>query len=76
MFIRVYLWLLLLLCVSAASVAAAQWTQWRGPNGLGISPEKDLPTTWARATPDKPAVNIKWKTEIPGRGHSSPVVVG
>ena len=43
-FICVYLWLILLLCVSAASVAAAQWTQWRGPNGLGISPEKDLPT--------------------------------
>ena len=73
-FIRVYLWLSLL-CVSVTPVAA-QWTQWRGPNGLGVSPEKDLPTTWSPATPTKPAVNIRWKTEIPGRGHSSPVVWG
>ena len=29
-----------------------------------------------RPPPDKPAVNIKWKTEIPGRGHSSPIVAG
>ena len=28
------------------------------------------------APADKPAVNINWKTEIPGRGHSSPVVSG
>jgi outer membrane protein assembly factor BamB len=55
---------------------AAQWTQWRGPNGLGIAPDKNLPTVWSPATPEKPAVNIKWKTEIPGRGHSSPVVWG
>jgi outer membrane protein assembly factor BamB len=72
-FFSVYLWLLLL-SVSAASVAAAQWAQWRGPNGLGISAEKNLPTEWSSATPAKPAVNIKWSTEIPGRGHSSPVV--
>ena len=53
---------------------SAQWPQWRGPGGHGISTEKDLPTEWAPATGDKPAVNIKWKIEIPGRGHSSPVV--
>ncbi len=46
------------------------WPQWRGPGGLGISSEKGLPTEWT------PATNILWKTEIPGRGHSSPVVWG
>jgi outer membrane protein assembly factor BamB len=54
----------------------AQWPQWRGPGGLGISAEKNLPTEWSPATKDKPAVNIKWSTEIPGRGHSSPIVAG
>jgi outer membrane protein assembly factor BamB len=56
--------------------ASAQWPQWRGPGGQGISTEKNLPTEWSAAGDGKPAVNIKWKTEIPGRGHSSPIVAG
>ena len=35
-----------------------------------MSAEKNVPTEWA---PDR---NIKWKVEIPGRGHSSPIVWG
>lgn len=67
----------LLATLSVSPVAAGQdWPQWRGPGGSGISPEKNLPTEWAPATADKAAVNIKWKTAIPGRGHSSPVVAG
>lgn len=46
------------------------WPQWRGPSGQGVSAEKNLPSDW---TPTK---NIKWKTSIPGRGHSSPIVWG
>ena len=49
---------------------AANWPQWRGPDGSGISNEKNLPAEW---TPTK---NIKWKTPIEGRGHSSPIVWG
>lgn len=49
---------------------ASNWPQWRGPAGQGISNEKNLPETWA---PDK---NIKWKTPIAGKGHSSPIVWG
>jgi outer membrane protein assembly factor BamB len=52
--------------VSAA--AAANWPQWRGPDGSGISTEKNLPAEWG------PKKNIKWKTAIEGRGHSSPIV--
>lgn len=44
------------------------WTQWRGPEGNGISLETNLPAEWSDNK------NIKWKTPIPGRGHSSPVV--
>ena len=49
---------------------AANWPQWRGPDGSGISNEKNLPAEW---TPGK---NIRWKTPIAGRGHSSPIVWG
>jgi outer membrane protein assembly factor BamB len=48
--------------------SAANWPQWRGPDGSGISTEKNLPAEWS------PGKNIKWKTPIAGRGHSSPIV--
>lgn len=46
----------------------SNWPGWRGPGSQGISVEKDLPTEWSSTK------NIAWKTPIPGRGHSSPVV--
>src|SRR5215213_2321730 len=48
--------------------AAGNWPQWRGPDGSGISNEKNLPVEWS------PTKNVKWKTPIEGRGHSSPIV--
>jgi outer membrane protein assembly factor BamB len=48
----------------------ANWPQWRGPDGLGISPEAGFVREWS------PTTNVLWKTEIPGRGLSSPVVWG
>jgi outer membrane protein assembly factor BamB len=56
--------------VLTQSGAAAEWPQWRGPGGQGISEEKNLPTEWTATK------NIKWKTPIEGRGHSSPIVWG
>lgn len=49
---------------------ATNWAQWRGPDGQGISTETGLPAEWSATK------NIKWKTPIAGRGHSSPVVWG
>ena len=46
------------------------WPQWRGPEGQGISGETGLPVEWSATK------NIKWKTAIAGRGHSSPIVWG
>ena len=48
--------------------ATANWPEWRGPFFNGMA-RGDAPT----ALTDK---NIKWKIEIPGRGHSTPVVWG
>ena len=50
--------------------SGANWPQWRGPDGLGVSSEKNLPTEWSVNK------NIKWKTPIAGRAHSSPIVWG
>lgn len=54
----------------AHTASAGNWPQWRGPDGSGVSNEKDLPSEWS------PGKNIKWKTPIDGRAHSSPIVWG
>jgi outer membrane protein assembly factor BamB len=46
------------------------WPTWRGPTATGTAPQGNPPLTWGESE------NIKWKVEIPGRGHSSPVVWG
>ena len=48
-------------------VAADEWSQFRGPNGTGVSETKGLPTEFG------PNKNVVWKTELPP-GHSSPVL--
>ncbi|MGE5611601.1 MAG: PQQ-binding-like beta-propeller repeat protein [Bacillota bacterium] len=48
--------------------ADTSWPQWRGPRGDGHSSETNLPLRWS------PTDNIAWKTPIPGKGHSSPIV--
>jgi len=52
------------------TVGATNWPQWRGPGGMGISTETNLPVEWSATK------NIKWKRAIAGRAHSSPVVWG
>ena len=47
----------------------ADWPRWRGPNDDGMA-VGDAPLNFSETQ------NIRWKIEIPGRGHSSPVVVG
>ena len=49
------------------ALAAADWTQFRGPNGAGVSPSKDLPEHFDSQK------NIVWRVALPP-GHSSPVL--
>jgi len=53
-----------------STLLADNWPQFRGPDGAGISAEKDLPAQWSDT------VNLKWKTPLPGPGSSSPIVWG
>lgn len=46
------------------------WRQFRGNDGTGISKESGLPVKWSSTE------NIAWKVSLPGRGLSSPIVVG
>ncbi len=49
-------------------VRADSWPQWRGSRGGGQAEGKGYPLTWSETE------NVAWKTAIPGRGWSSPVV--
>lgn len=49
---------------------AENWPRFRGPTGQGLSQEKGLPLRWSRTE------GVAWKTAIPGKGWSSPVVWG
>jgi outer membrane protein assembly factor BamB len=60
---------LLVLVVSSFAAAQEPWPQFRGPGGSGVAVGR-LPSTWDAKT------NIAWRTPIPGRGWSSPVVWG
>jgi hypothetical protein len=53
--------------------AAEDWLQWRGPDANNHAAEDaEAPTRWDLERGE----NVIWKTAIPGRGHSSPIVVG
>jgi len=56
--------------VLATAPLAANWPQWRGPAGLGVSGESSLPTTWSARE------NIAWSASLRGLGSSSPIVWG
>src|SRR6185436_8731734 len=58
---------LVLLPVQLAGAATDEWSQFRGPNGSGVSETKGLPTEFG------PGKNVIWKTTLPP-GHSSPVL--
>ncbi|MBI1368846.1 MAG: PQQ-binding-like beta-propeller repeat protein [Planctomycetes bacterium] len=59
-----------LLCgLIAPNAFAQEWTRFRGPNGTGISDAATIPTKWTDA-------DYVWKIELPGEGHSSPVLWG
>lgn len=61
--------LLLALLLSATAIPAGDWPGWRG-DGAGISHNADPPLAWSDTE------NVLWKTPIPGKGFSSPIIHG
>jgi outer membrane protein assembly factor BamB len=66
-------WVMWLLVVGVTAVVDGQapeaWLQWRGPFNTGMA-RGDAPLRWDDKT------NVRWKSEISGRGHSTPVIAG
>ncbi len=69
--------LVLLLLVLSLAVESAlfsvptegeDWPQWRGPLGTGEAPGAEPPIRWSETE------NVRWKVEVPGTGHASPIV--
>lgn len=68
--------LLLVLLASTVSAQTAEsakkyqlnWPQWRGPLATGVAPHGTPPVTWSEDN------NIRWKVEIPGKGHATPII--
>src|SRR5262245_14309773 len=46
------------------------WPRWRGPSGQGIVAPGSYTNWWS------PTAKIKWRTQVPGNGNSSPIVWG
>ena len=67
---RITLSVVLAMAGAGAITRADDWPQFRGPSGQGYSSEAGLPLAWSESR------NIVWKTPVPGRGWSSPVVAG
>jgi len=62
--------LALLISIALCGSLSADWPNWRGPRGNGVSDEKNLPVRWSASE------NIAWKAPIGGVGVSSPIVAG
>jgi hypothetical protein len=64
---------LAVICLAIAAKPAAEpahWPAFRGPLGTGVAPGANPPAEWAEGK------NVRWKVELPGPGHASPVVWG
>ncbi|TWT52813.1 outer membrane biogenesis protein BamB [Rubripirellula amarantea] len=60
-------WMVLVLC---SATMAEDWTYFRGPTGLAVSDATDVPTDVS------PTNGVVWKSDLPGKAWSSPVVRG
>ena len=67
--VRIPLTVVLLLAGSSA-LAEDNWPRFRGPHGTGVAETGAPPDSWSTTE------NVRWITEIPGRGWSSPIVWG
>ena len=62
-----------IVCIAVAFVTAcggADWLAFRGANTTGVSPDATPPLTFSEAE------NVAWKSPLPGRGVSGPIVIG
>jgi outer membrane protein assembly factor BamB len=56
--------------IAAIERSDDDWPGWRGPNQDGVATGPEVPWEWSETK------NVLWSASLPGRGHSSPIVVG
>ena len=61
---------MVLALVALGTASAEDWRQFRGNDANGVAHDDHVPTHW------NDSENIAWKIDLPGRGLSSPIVVG
>jgi len=54
--------------VVSLPLIAGNWPQWRGPDGMGVSSERNVPLRWGTNE------NVRWRVPLPERGNSTPIV--
>src|SRR5215213_2255324 len=52
----------------SATNSSLFWPQWRGPQANGSSLEAKPPVEWSEKK------NVRWKVQLPGKGHSTPII--
>ena len=62
--------LLSLTAAAAPSIPPRQWPGFRGPSAAGVADGVHVPSQWNVAS----GKNVRWRVEIPGLAHSSPIV--
>jgi hypothetical protein len=56
--------------LASATATAADWKEFRGGDGRGVAADETVRSRWSESE------GIAWKADLPGRGASSPIVVG
>ncbi|MEM1294075.1 MAG: PQQ-binding-like beta-propeller repeat protein [Verrucomicrobiota bacterium] len=59
---------LVFFCALSAGFSSENWPGWRGPRGDGSVIAPNLPVKWSLED------DVRWKVELPGKGHSSPII--
>ncbi|MBQ17237.1 MAG: dehydrogenase [Planctomycetaceae bacterium] len=54
----------------AGKIGPHDWPWWRGPSRDGVAADRAAPVKWSAKE------NVLWKSPVPGRGHSSPTIIG
>jgi outer membrane protein assembly factor BamB len=53
----------------SSAATAQEWTRFRGPNGAGVGSAPTMPAEWGED-------DVRWRVDLPGTGHGSPVLWG
>ena len=59
-----------MLLLNIPNASAADWLQFRGPGSTSVAADPNVPTAWSEAD------TLAWKISLPGKGLSSPIIVG